>query len=193
MSKYGDWTRGETEALLNIVGGTDIARAVLRGERKLTVEEIVRQQPPAKPSLVGTLVKKLVVKPYKAKSLAEAIKLGKYDGHDGDIVTIFADDEVGLTEEVSVDLFQYDRNWTYDEVAVWAKENGGKKPILPKHIHGIGINLPDEQREAPIVETGSVRRGRVLYLRGRSDWRGLGCDTVEGRWPRVCLVGFLSE
>lgn len=38
MGKYSDWTRGEDEALLNIIGGTDIARAVLRGENKLIVE-----------------------------------------------------------------------------------------------------------------------------------------------------------
>ena len=42
MGKYNDWTRGEGEALLNIVGGVDIARVVLRGERKLTVEKITK-------------------------------------------------------------------------------------------------------------------------------------------------------
>ena len=43
MGKYNDWTRGEGEALLNIIGGTDIARAVLRGERKLVVEQVAQQ------------------------------------------------------------------------------------------------------------------------------------------------------
>lgn len=44
MGKYNDWTRGEDEALLNIMGGVENARAVLRGERKLVVEEVVRQK-----------------------------------------------------------------------------------------------------------------------------------------------------
>ncbi len=43
MSKYGEWTLGQIEALINAVGGDEIARAVLRGERKLTVNEIVLQ------------------------------------------------------------------------------------------------------------------------------------------------------
>jgi hypothetical protein len=193
MSKYGDWTHGETEALLNIIGGVDVARAVLRDERKLTVEEIVRQQPPANPPLVGTLIKKLVVKPYKAESLAKAIELGVYGGHDDDIITIFAGDEVGLTEEVSVDLFRFSREWTFDEVVDWAKNNGDRKPLLPKHIHGIGIQFPGEQREAPILEIGSVRRHRVLCLIGDSDWRYLRCCTVGGYWAPDFLVGFLSE
>src|SRR3989339_40601 len=43
MAKYDGWTYGETEALLNIIGGADVARKVLRGESKLTVVEIVPQ------------------------------------------------------------------------------------------------------------------------------------------------------
>lgn len=193
MAKYGGWTLGETEAMLNVIGGTDVARSVLRGERKLTVEEIVRQQPTAPLPFFGTFVKKVVVPPYKAESIAKAIEFGRYDGVDGDIVTIFADDEVGLTEEVGVDLFQFNRNWTYDEVAAWAKANGEKKPILPKHIHGIGIGLPGEQRLSSIMETGSVRDGLLLYLLGGSGWRCLGRGAVARRWRRGYLVGFLSE
>lgn len=44
MGKYNDWTRGEDEAILNIIGGTDIARDILRGKYKLTVEKVVREQ-----------------------------------------------------------------------------------------------------------------------------------------------------
>jgi len=55
--------------------GENGVRRLLAGELRFTVEEIVRQQPAAPPPLVGTLVKKIVVKPYQAKSIAEAIKL----------------------------------------------------------------------------------------------------------------------
>ena len=39
MGKYGNWTRGEDEALLNILGGDDIARAILRRELKVVVNQ----------------------------------------------------------------------------------------------------------------------------------------------------------
>ncbi len=192
-AKYGNWTRGEDEALLNIVGGEEIARAVLRGDKKITVEDVVRQQPPTKPPLIGTVVTTLTLKPYSAKSVAEAIKLGKYNGVDDDIVTLFADDEVGLATAVNVTLVQFDRYSFANEVLDWAKANGDKKPILPKHIHAIGIQHCEEQRKLPIVGLGSVRGGRVLCLFGNSVWRGLLRVSVSVDWDRLCLFGFLSE
>ncbi len=193
MAKYDGWTLGETEAILNIIGGTDVARAVLRGERKLMVEQVVRQQPAAKPPLVGTLVKTLHLKSNKVKSIKDGIKLGKYDGHDGDIADLFKEDEVALTELVSVDLWQFDRDPYYDEMIAWAKENGNKQPVLTKHILAIGIQHPEEQRNAPIVALGSVQHGYVLCLDGGSDWRYLRRDAVRSGWDRDCLFGFLSE
>ncbi len=191
--KYLDWTRGEEEALLNIVGGTEVARAVLRGDKKLTVENIAPQQSVTPPPLVGTVVKTITLKPYNAKSVAEAIKLGKYDGVDGDIVQLFADDEVGLTTAQKVILVQFDRNWTNTEVLAWAKENGDKKPILPKHIYAIGAQHPEEQRKRSIAGCGSVRDGSVLCLGGNSDWRRLRRGSVSVGWGQGCMVGFLSE
>lgn len=193
MAKYEGWTLGETEAILNVIGGTDIARAVLRGERKLTVEDIVKQQPAPKPLLVGTVVKTLRLAPYQVKSLAEAIKLGKYSDHNSDIPRLFAGDELGLTEAMNVDLVQFDRDPYYDEMIAWAKANGDKQPILPKHIHAIGIQHPEEQRNAPIVELGSVQDGHVLCLDGASGWRYLGLGMVGGRWSRFCLFGFVGS
>lgn len=192
MAKYEGWTLGETEAILNVIGGTDVARAVLRGERKLTVEPVAQQRPASKPPLVGTVVKELRLDPYQAKSIAEAIKLGKYDYHDSDIVQLFKSEEVGLFKPVYVNLVQFDRDPFYDEMVAWAKMNG-KKPILPKHLFAVGIQHPEEQRQAPIVALGSVRHGNVLYLYGPSDWRNLDRDTVQSRWIRNCLFGFLSE
>ena len=198
MAKYGDWTDEEDETLLDIVGGTSIARAVLRGERKLiagpgpTVEDIISQIPSSLPPLVGTLINTLRLKPNKLKSVAEAIKLGEYNGHDGEIVTLFADDEVRLTKAVRVDLIQYDHNPSYDEILIWAKANGERKPIFPKHIYATGIQHREEQRRAPIVGLGSVQRGNVLYLNGNSDWRNLNHNSVQSNWNRNCLFGFLS-
>ena len=94
---------------------------------------------------------------------------------------------------VGVDRVRFDRDQYYDEILAWAKENGNKKPILPKHLFGIGIQHPEEQRNAPIVAFGSVQRGYALCLLGSSDWRSLRRSAVQSDWGRVCLFGFLSE
>jgi hypothetical protein len=39
MSKYGNWTRGEDEALLNILGGEEVVRGILRGDLKVVVKQ----------------------------------------------------------------------------------------------------------------------------------------------------------
>jgi hypothetical protein len=153
---------------------------------------LVRRQPDLRFPLVGTFVKRIIIKPYKAKSIAKAIKLGKYDYHhdDIDIVKIFADDEVGLTKEVGVDLFQYDQNWSYKGMLIWAKENGNKKQILLKHILGIGIHFSGM---GYIVETGTVRRGCALGIGDFWGQNALCLHPVNGGWVRTVMVGFLSE
>lgn len=181
-----------------MVGGDDVARAVLRGERKLvvgpgpTVEDIIRQMPSSLPPLYGKVVKGLNLKPNKVKSVKDTIKFGGYNGVDGDIVELFAEDDFRLTKMATVDLVQFDRNPSYDEILAWAKKNGEKKPILPKHIFALGIQHPDEQRNAPIVALGSVRHGLVLCLDGYSTWRVLRRSSVQSSWLRHCLFGFLS-
>ncbi|MDO8509517.1 MAG: hypothetical protein Q7S24_00035 [bacterium] len=192
MGKYDDWKRGEDEALLNIVGGLEVARAILRGEYRLIVEQVVRQKQTAVvlSPLVGNIVKTVHLKPYQTSSVAEAIKLGKYNGVDEVIVSDFAGEEVGITKAVSVNFVEFDRDPNEEEIIVWAN---GKKPIQAKHILAIGSQHPEEQRVRPIVGLGSVQSGHVLYLDGSSDWRYLDRITLAARWSRGCLFGFLSE
>lgn len=192
MAKYDGWTLGETEAILNIMGGVGVARSVLRGERKLVVEDAQPSAPATPAPIVGTMVKTLHLMPYAAASVADAIALGRYNGVTEDIVRLFVDDEVGLTAEVGVDLFQFDRSSSNEDLSAWAKANA-RQPILPKHVLAIGAQHPDEQRNAPIVALGSVRGGCVLYLYGGSGWRRLYRDTVKSGWHRDYLFGFLSE
>lgn len=155
-------------------------------------EEIVRQQPTPKPPLVGTVVKTLHLKPNKMQSIKNAIKLGKYDGVTGDIVELFASDEVSLTEAADIQLVQFDRDPFYDEMLAWGTANN-KKPMLGKHLHAIAVQYPEEHCLAPIVALGSVQHGSVLSLRGNSFWRYLNRYTGQSRWYRSCLFGFLSE
>lgn len=37
--KYKTWSRGEDEALLNILGGDEVARAILRGEKRVIIKD----------------------------------------------------------------------------------------------------------------------------------------------------------
>jgi hypothetical protein len=142
--------------------------------------------------LVGTIVKTVIVAPYQVKSIAEAVKLGKYDDHARNIPELFAEDEIGLTESSKVNFVCFNRNVETDEVLAWGEENKAK-PILPKHAYGIGIQHPNEQCNAPIVALGSFRYGRVLVLYGDGGWRSLNCNTVRFRWPRGFLFGFVSK
>lgn len=193
MAKYDGWTLGETEAILNVIGGVDVARAVLRGECKLTVGQVVVPQPPTQTDLVGNVVKTLVIKPFKTKSISDTVKQGKYDGVDGDIVSLFADDGHSLDKEVRIELVQFSRDLkSSQEVLDWGKANG-KKPMLPVHTYGIGIQHPAVQRDNLVVALGSVRAGRVLCLYGSSDWRRLYRDSFAGAWGRYCLFGFVCE
>ncbi|MBI2552309.1 hypothetical protein HYW17_03375 [Candidatus Uhrbacteria bacterium] len=191
MAKYDGWTLGETEALLNVVGGVDVARAVLRGERTLTINQIARPEQP-KPPLAGKVVKTIIVPAYTAEDFAEAVRLGKFDNDTGNIVRQFAKEWVGLDKSVRIDLVEFNRDWWRNEAIAWGVANG-KEPIAVAHLMGIAAGLPNEQRERFIVELGSVRDGLVLYLRGSSGWRGLGRGAVRGAWARDSLVGFVSE
>lgn len=175
-------------------------RRLLAGELRLmieeTVEEIVPQQPVAKPPLIGTVVKTLHLNPYKAKWAENAIVRGRYSNQTSALISIarrFASDEVGLIEPVSVELVQFNRDPNYDEVLVWAKENL-QNPILPKHLYAIGFQHAKEQHKATIVAFGSVRDQEVLTLSSFAGRRYLHSTLVATRWPKEeCPFGFFSE
>ncbi|OGH80791.1 MAG: hypothetical protein A3I29_04870 [Candidatus Magasanikbacteria bacterium RIFCSPLOWO2_02_FULL_44_11] len=201
MGKYDDWKRGETEALLNMIGATvgapgdAIARAIFRGEYRITVEKVEQQpQVPDRPPFVGRVVKTITVPAYQAKNFVDAVRLGNFDNADllGDIKHLWGKEPVGLDKPVNIDLVEFNRNWWHEEVVAWGVEN--HKPLMEtRHTMGISAGLPNEQRDRPIVQASSARDGDVLCLHGDSDWRRLYRGTVASRWGRDFLVGFLSE
>lgn len=167
----------------------DFAKLLIAARPGATSEPVK----PARPPLVGRVVKTITIPAYESSSFAEAVRLGKFDNDTIDIVHQFADERVGLAKPTKVELVEFDRDWWNDEALAWGIENGNKKPIETVHIMGIAIKLPNEQRERPIVVGGSVRRGGVLCLDGSSHWRSLDRDSVKDDWDRSCLFGFLSE
>ena len=75
-AKYGDWTRGEDEALLNILGGVEVARNILKGTVKVVTE------------VISNIVNAFTVLVDETLSVEEAIKLGKFDWANDDITPI---------------------------------------------------------------------------------------------------------
>ena len=142
--------------------------------------------------MVGTVVKTLTVYPYEGKSLSEVVHRGVYHSHDRDIYHKFAGIEVALVEPATVNLVQFDKYPYYEELLVWVD---AQKPIMPKHLFGIGIQYPEEQCHAPIAEIGSMlgNKGSVLCIGGHAGWRYLNCYPVQSSWDIGHLFGFLSE
>ena len=195
MAKYHEWTFGDAEALINVLGGDQIAREIKDQKRYFTVGDLIRPEPPARPPLTGRVAKTIIIPAYSTADFAAAIRLGNFDNARdlGDVTLQWSKEPVGLAKPTKVDLVEFDRDWWMDEAIAWGVANGNKKPIGPAHLLGIAAGLPEEQRERPIVELGSVREGSVLYLGGGSGWRSLNRRTVKGSWLRRCLVGFVSE
>ena len=115
---------GKAGSVVNVkatvtIGGASYVQtvAIVPQDVALIVEPVARQQTPAFLPLVGTFFKKLVIKPYKAKSIVWDIKFGEHDDVFDNPAKLFGHDELDLTEEVSVDLFQYNRDWSYNERA----------------------------------------------------------------------------
>lgn len=148
----------------------------------------------SRPLLDGKLYKSLVVPAYNARDFAEAVKLGKFDneGDLGRLISRWGDEPVGLQESTKIDLIEFDRNWSYDDVLAWGRAHS-KRPMVTTHLMGVAIGLPNEQRERPIVELGSVLGGDVIYLDGGSNWRHLNYPSVGDAWLWSFVVGFLGE
>ncbi len=196
MAKYDGWTIGETRKILKMIGGVEIAREVLRGKRKLRVTKTVVHKPGQEP-LVGTVIKTLCLKPSKARSVKELIKLGEYTGHRHDeILEKFKSEEVGFAEAVKVGLVRFNRSSYRSEILTWAKKNGNKQLILPKHLFEIGIQHPKEQIKNKLVALGPVDRflSPILYLEGYSptNMRDLNYVDLNERFNQYWLFGFLS-
>jgi len=200
MGKYNDWKLGQIEALINIIGGDEVARAVLSGECGIIVEPkeppLPVQKPPKLP-LVGTVVKTLYLKPDRVKSFKKGIKRGKYNTQSvttGYSPRKFTHDEVDLIEPVSVDLIQFNQRASYDEMLVWAKENGGKVWMQFKHLFAIGIQHTEEQRGVSIMAIGSEDPNAYGAYEFSSGQRHLYKTAKSGTdWSEISLFGLLND
>ena len=142
-SKYGDWTRGEEEALLNILGGVEIARNILKGVAKVVIEVISH--------LVGT--SKQIVN--YDRSIKDSVKAGKYDWTNDNITDAnFPSKEKG-EREVEFGVFHFNKTMMSDDVIAKMKLEGFR-PATMKEELAYGEKNPEEQRKYPLVALGSV-------------------------------------
>ena len=120
-------------------------------------------------------------------SLREMIRAGKYDYTNEDITAQNFPVKGSGQEKVAIELVHFNRDMEAKEV-LKEFEKKGLRPATLAELLAFGVAYPEQQRDFPIVELGSVWKGRdgdrlVAYLWGSGsdreldlDWRGRGWD-----------------
>ena len=176
--KYGDWTRGEEEALLNILGGLEVARAILRGAIKVVMQ------------VVKFIVDTFTVMVDETLSVEDAVKEGNFDWSNDNInSTNFPKPANGQKSEKEIAIFHFAK--TMSSEAVIAEMNKAEyRPATIWELTGLAKKEPDLQRKFPVVALGSVceLRGdrRVAGLYGDAGGRGLGLYCFGVDWSDRC-------
>lgn len=174
MSKYGDWTRGEDEALLNILGGVEVARQILRGAVKVVTE------------VVNFIVCTFMILVDETLSVEEAVEAGNFGWSDENIVSKnFPKPANGKKSEKEVVLFHFNKSMS-SEAAIAEMDKVGYRPATIWELLGLAVKEPDLQRKFPIIALGSVCElcgiRHVAFLYEEPDFRGLGLDRFGGGW-----------
>ena len=173
--KYGEWTMGQTEALINKLGGMDIALGILRGAIGMTVT-----------MKVNFINHTFTVMVDETLSVEEAVKAGHFNWSNENITSVkFPKPAKGQKSEREVVLFQFDKNMSSEAVIVEMDKVGYKSATI-WDLLGLAVKEPDLQRKFPVVALGSVCEllgfRRVAYLCGGSGARELGLFCFGSGW-----------
>ena len=115
-AKYGDWTRGEDEALLNKLGGVEVARNILKG----TVEVVTK--------VMSYIINTFTFLVDETISVEEAVKLGKFDWFNDDITSkTFPKAKDGKKENKETAVFHFNRSISSED-AITEMDKAGYKP-----------------------------------------------------------------
>lgn len=174
--KYGEWTMGQTEALLNKLGGIEVAHGILRGE----IEVITK--------VVSFITHTFMVMVDETQTVEEAVKAGKFNWSDDDIVSAnFSKPANGQKSEKEIVLFHFDKGMS-SEAVIAAMDKAGYRPATILDILGLAVKEPDLQRKFPIVALGSVCGlagvRRVAGLCGCARGSGLSLNYFDDVWHR---------
>ena len=175
VCKYSDWTRGEDEALLNKLGGLEVARGILRG----TIEVVTK--------VICFIVRALTVLVDETKTVDELAKVCKFDWVDDNITSAnFPNPADGTTGNQKLALFHFGKTISSDAVISEMNKEGYESATI-WDLLGLAQKEQNLQRQFPIVALKSFwqvpgRNRRVPCLYGRADGRYLRLDYLLADW-----------
>jgi hypothetical protein len=180
--KYGTLTRGQDEAILNMLvsaadGDESILTKMLQGAVEITLRVI---------SFLTSTLKQVV---NYDRSIAESLTAGKYNWTNPSITDAnFPSKEEG-EREVEFGLFHFNKTTKSDDnVAQMKKE--GFRPATMKELLAFGEKNPEEQRKYPIIALGSVAEldgdRPVGCLYGGGSGRIVRLGYYDGGWDDDC-------
>lgn len=140
ITGFDEKTNGWNKAIVQKMGGVEIADAFLRGEYVLTkISQAIRN--------TITVVSNL--------TLEQRIALGKYGWRNSDINEKRSPHDVATIGEWEYDLYHPNRDISSEDAVVGAEVDGW---IVAKaeHLLSFGESFPEEQRKYPIIALGSV-------------------------------------
>lgn len=175
-SKYGNWTRGEDEALLNILGGVEIARDILRGKIKVVFQTVVS-------SIKFT--RKLFVD--EDKSVECLLRVAEFRRYDNRISSQnFPVKENSEYEEREIAIFHFDVNLSSDTV-IKNMSDAGYRPATIWELVSLAMKEPYFYEDFAVVALGSVctldtQYTVSLYKSHGTSELGLAKFNSEGGW-----------
>lgn len=189
--KYGDWTLGQTEALLNIVGGAEVARAVLKNESRLIVDHNARKIFATPQEQVKSLLT-INEQVWKDRSITEAAI--KALGDPPEVVDSYERQhhlwcrvllsETGnvyktLKRNRAACLFVHGRNnmWQEDQLVLTSKTVRQRQGAMPRPV---GLRWAT-------AELGRCHRGRQV----QEAWKNLDASGYMGMGQELPLIAAL--
>ena len=175
VCKYSDWTRGEDEALLNKLGGLEVARGILRG----TIEVVTKA--------ISFIVRTLTVLVDETKTVDELVKACKFDWTNSDITSVnFPNSAEGTTGNQELVLYHFGKNMS-DDAVISEMDKDGCEPATIWDLLALAKKEPNLQRQFPIIALKSVwqdpsRHILVPYLYSIAVNRGLYLYWLGGAW-----------
>lgn len=171
--KYGELNLGQVEAIVNKLGGMNGVQRFLSGE--LVVEgNLVTSTNPTYPITINY-----------GLSLAEMIKVGKYDSVNSDITEKHFPVNGKGTNEVVTELVHFNRFIESDEV-IQELDKRGFRPATIEELLAFGTKYPEMQKQFSIVALGSfwqhLGRRHIPFLWCDSNERHLYLHWFEYRW-----------
>ncbi len=173
--KYSDWMRGEDEALLNKLGGMEVARGILRG----TIEVVT--------NVISFIVRTMTVLVDETKTVDELVKVGKFDWLNNNITSAnFPNPAGGTTGNQELALFHFGKAMSSDAASA-EMDKEGYEPATIWDLLAFAKKEPNLQRQFPIVALKSIwrdpGRGRLVpYLCGDAVDRRLDLDCLGVDW-----------